>query len=470
MSTVHDGDPPKGSNRDRWLPLVLLALVPFVLLRLGLHPVGDPDTFWHLRAGDHLWGTWQFSGPDPFSRFSTRTWVLHEWLPELALAAAAAVGGLPGVAWLACALIALLFVTVYAVCRTWVPVLPAAILATAAVFGSAASLTPRSQLATFLLLPVVVWAWLRTAQDLRARWWLVPLSWVWACSHGLWVAGLATGAAVTAGLLLDRRVSVRGAARLVAVVVLSFAAGAVTPVGPELLLAPFRVGESTSLISEWNPPSLTSPPVAVTLALVAAVVVLWARRTRPVPWTHVLLFATAVGWTLLYSRTVALGALTAAPLLATLWPVLREDVQPSRRAELVSLGAAVVASLTLAGLVLPSVAAQPLQPHGLDQQLDRLPRGTVVYDEYSVGGWLLWRHPQLAPVIDPRVEVFDLAYVQRHVATLAAGPGWDTAVADSGATYALVPDAAPLSAALLRSGEWTALGTDAGYVLLARNG
>jgi len=167
---------------------------------------------------------------------------------------------------------------------------------------------------------------------------------------------------------------------------------------------------------------------------------------------------------------VALGALTAAPLLATLWPVQREDVQPSRRAELVSLGAAVVASLTLAGLVLPSVAAQPLQPHGLDQQLDRLPRGTVVYDEYSLGGWLLWRHPQLAPVIDPRVEVFDLAYVQRHVATLAAGPGWDTAIADSGATYALVPDAAPLSAALLRSGEWTALGTDAGYVLLARNG
>src|SRR5689334_14424059 len=82
VSTVRDGDPPKGSNRDRWLPLVLLALVPFVLLRLGLHPVGDPDTFWHLRAGDHLWGTWQFSGPDPFSRFSTRTWVLHEWLPE----------------------------------------------------------------------------------------------------------------------------------------------------------------------------------------------------------------------------------------------------------------------------------------------------------------------------------------------------------------------------------------------------
>ncbi|WP_406831783.1 hypothetical protein ABEG17_02910 [Pedococcus sp. KACC 23699] len=456
------------SGRDRWLPLVFLALIPFILLRLGLHPVGDPDTFWHLRAGSHLWGTWQFNGPDPLSQFSSRSWVLHEWLPELGLAAAAALGGLPAVAWLACALIAVLFVTVYVVCRTWVPVLPAAILATAAVFGSAASLTPRPQLVTFVLLPVVVWAWLGTARDLRVRWWVVPLSWVWACSHGLWVAGVVTGAAVTAGLLLDRRLSLQQAARLVGVVALSVVVAALTPVGPGLFLAPMRVSETTSLISEWDPPSLTSPPVAVTLGLLAAVVVLWARRARQVPWTHVLLLAVAAGWTLVYARTVALGALTAAPLLASAWPVREDDVHPSRRAEGVSLTAAVLASLALAAAVLPSLAAQPLQPHRLDQQLDRLPRGTVVYDEYSLGGWLLWRHPQLAPVIDPRVEVFDADYVREHITTLAAGPGWEASVARSGATFALIPQDAPLSAAMLRTGDWAAIGNDAGYVLLTR--
>ena len=468
MSTASRGHGAGRATLDRWLPLLLLALVPFVLLRLGLHPVGDPDTFWHVRAGHQLWDTWQFNGPDPLSQFSTRTWVLHEWLPELLLAAAEALGGLPAVAWLSCALIAVLFTTVYAVCRTWVPVLPATILGTAAVFGSAASLTPRPQLVTFILLPVVVWAWLNTARDLRPRWWLVPLTWVWACSHGLWVAAVVTGGAVTAGLLLDRRLSRREARGPIGVVVLSVVAAGLTPVGPELFLAPLRVGETTSLISEWNPPSVTSPPVAVTMALVAAVVVLWARRGRQVPWTHVLLLAVAAGWTLMYSRTVALGALTAAPLLATLWPLHEDEAHPSRRAEVLALTSAVLASLTVAGLVLPSLAAQPLQPHGLDRQLDGLPTGTVVYDEYSLGGWLLWRHPQLAPVIDPRVEVFDAGYVREHVDTLAAATGWEQSVARTGATYALVPGNAPLSAAMVSSGRWSTLGSDAGYVLLRR--
>lgn len=468
MGTADGGLSARRGHLDRWLPLVLLAAIPFVLLRLGLRPVGDPDTFWHLRAGQQLWDTWQFAGPDPLSRFSQHTWVMHEWLPELAMAGAAAIGGLPAVAWLSCALIAVLFATVHVVCRTWVPVLPAAILATAAVFGSAASLTPRPQLVTFVLLPVVVWAWLRTTQDLRVRWWLIPLTWVWACSHGLWVAGVVAGAAVTAGLLLDRRLSLRQARGHLAVVLLSVVAAALTPVGPELFIAPFRVGESTSLVSEWNPPALTSPPVAVTLALLAAIVVLWARRGRQVPWTHLLLLATAAGWTLLYARTVALGALTAAPLLATVWPVQNGDVQPSRRAEVMTLSAAIVASLAVAGLVLPSLAAQPLQPHRLDQQLDSLPAGTVVYDEYSLGGWLLWRHPDLAPVIDPRIEVFDLDHVREHRDTLAAAPGWDASIDRIGANYALVPDAAPLSSAMLRTGQWSALGSDAGYVLLQR--
>ena len=65
-----------------------------------VQPVGDPDTFWHLAAGDHLRRTWSFSGPDPWSTMSTQPWRLHEWLPELLMSWTQQVFGLAGVSWL----------------------------------------------------------------------------------------------------------------------------------------------------------------------------------------------------------------------------------------------------------------------------------------------------------------------------------------------------------------------------------
>ena len=158
---VRQAQPPKvsgGTFREHLLALTFLAVVPLILLRLTLHGVADPDTFWHIRAGQYLWGNWKFTSPDPWSPFSSRNWILHEWLPELALAAAASVGGLPAVAWLTVATGALLFLFVYLSCRSWAPILPATIASTAAVFGASASLTARPQLASFVLLAVFVGA------------------------------------------------------------------------------------------------------------------------------------------------------------------------------------------------------------------------------------------------------------------------------------------------------------------------
>ena len=54
---------------------------------------------------------------------------------------------------------------------------------------------PRPQLVSIALAAVVTAAWLCSARDLRARWWLVPVTWVWACSHGLWFVGPLVGLA-----------------------------------------------------------------------------------------------------------------------------------------------------------------------------------------------------------------------------------------------------------------------------------
>ena len=180
-----------------------------LLLALSRHAgtgISDPDTTWHVLAGRHLWDTWQFSGPDPFSRFTSGPWVLNQWLPDLLLAGADYVGGLAAVAWLA----QLGRLDRVSPALRHVPATSrqpaAALVAGVAVLGTADSLSPRPQLVGFALLAVTVDAWLRTATDLRPRWWLLAVAYVWACSHGTWVVGVTVGVAAVAGLALDRRV------------------------------------------------------------------------------------------------------------------------------------------------------------------------------------------------------------------------------------------------------------------------
>jgi hypothetical protein len=451
---------------DRLASLTLLALIPMALLRIGLRPVGDPDTFWHIKAGEHLWQTWSFVAPDALSRFSEHPWVLHEWLPELAFFGASSAGGLPAVAWLNCAAIGVLFAVLYLLCRQWVPLMSGAILATAGVFGASASLSPRPQLVTFILLALVTTAWIRTAEDLRPRWWLIPLTWVWACSHGLWFAGVIAGCAAVAGLALDRRLTGRQGLTLALLPIGCAVAGMLTPVGPNLLVAALRIGDATSLVTEWAPPTITSPNVALTLSLALALILLWSRRTRRVSWAHLALLTVAVGWTLLYSRTVALGAVMLPPLLATAWPILEASSSASRRAERVTLWGSVAASLVVAALVLPSLAKAPGMPHDLDKELDKLAPGTVVFDDYSVGGWMLWRHPKLAPVIDPRIEVYDASYVNAYRAAMAVAPGWEATVTSTGADHALLRAGSPLAWALADYAGWVTVATADGYALL----
>lgn len=448
---------------------VLLAVLPVVLLRFTLLPVADPDVFWHVRAGEYLWDTWAFAAPEPWSAFADKTWVLHEWLPELALAGMHSTFGWSGVAWLTAAGVAALFAATYLSCRRWAPVLPSLIATTAAMFGAAASLAPRPQLVSFVFLAVTVYAWLSTAADRRARWWLVPLQWFWACSHGMWFVGVLVGVVVVVGMALDRqpRDALR---RLVTIPVLGAVVAVLTPAGPALLAAPLHVGGMTRFVSEWRAPSLKDPDFVMVILLVALVVVVWARGGRTVRWSTLLLLGLGVAWTVLYARTVALGAVIVAPLAAQALQSLHPDHDVrARRREGRWLTGGIALSLLLAAVALPQVASTPAMPHGLNPALDALPTGTVVFNEYSQGGWLLWRHRQLSVVIDPRTEVYPASYVHAHVAALNAAPGWRGVVAGSGASYALLPESAPLTAALL-DGKWQTVAADGGYVLLRRGG
>ena len=195
-------------GREPALPVTVRRMLPgavVVLLTLWvLRPIQDPDTFWHLAAGDRLRETWAFSGPDPWSNSSTNVWVLHEWLPELLMSWTQQLLGLAGVAWLHSLAVAILALALWVACRRRASLLISAVVMAVTAIAMSGSLTPRPHLVTFILTVVSVDAWLRSARDGRARWWLVPLTWVWACSHGMWFIGIVIGVVTLLGLALDR--------------------------------------------------------------------------------------------------------------------------------------------------------------------------------------------------------------------------------------------------------------------------
>ena len=450
------------------MPFLLVLGLIAVTARRGFRPLGDPDTWWHLRLGDDIWRTWNLTNPAPWTRFATQHWVTTQWLPEVVASRFEHLFGLPGVVWLVCAGFVSITAVLYLVCRREADVLAAAIATGIGLLGMSATMTPRPQLVSFILLLIVTSAWLRTAKDLRPRWWLIPVSWLWACSHGMWFSGIVVGAVVAIGLILDRRTRGRMTLKMLAIPVSSLLVTAMTPVGPQLLLSPIAVGGITQYITEWAPPSIHNLSPAATAVMIAVVAITWARQ-RQIAWTNIGLLLTATCWALVSARTVTLGAAMTAPLMAAaLQSLLRQPTPRMNRLELAALAGGVVACLAVVTLLLPDSVGTPAKvPNGLNASLDRLPAHTVIFNDSVLGGWLLWRHPTLEPIIDGRAEAFPKSQFEGYIKTSQVSAGWQEFLKTTNSTYALVAQGSPLATALDQRLHWRSLGKDDGYVLLA---
>lgn len=431
--------------------------------------MSDPDTFWHVRLGEDILDARSLSSvTQSWSSISSQPWVPTQWLTEVILAVAEDMGGLPAVAWVFTVALVILVLLVHRTARHVADAVPAAFTTGLTILAMSASLSPRPHMATYLLLCMTLLAWLRTIEDLRPRWWLVPLTWLWAMSHGMWFVGPVVGLAVVSGLLLDRRVHPSGVLRLAAVPIGSVLVAALTPVGPALLQAPFAVAGVGAFITEWQPPSFREPGPAVAALMVAAVAVSWSRSTRRVPWTEVTLLMLAAAWILLATRTVALGALIVSPLLAAaLQNALRRDAQDAPRAEFRALQgiAAVIACVTL--FIVPTTASQARNvPSALSGDLNALPAGSVVYNDYKLGGWLRWRHPDLEPVVDGMTEAYSVQHLKDFGRVQAVAADWQDTFDHWQPAAAMVLDRSPVATALVDERGWTVVAKDGEYVLL----
>ena len=452
-----------------WLPLSCLVVVVAGLAYWASSPVDDPDTWWHLRLGEEFRGAWSLADPGALTPFATESWFATQWTLELLASYVEEAGGLSGVSWLAGVGVVLLAIAVYISCRQRGKVASASVATSLCLLGASLSFGPRPQIASFIFAAVVTAAWLRTIDDLKPRWWLIAISWLWACTHGMWFVGVIIGVLVVVGLLMDRRLSCSTAVRLGLIPVLSLMAGALTPVGPKLVLAPFATKRMAEFVAEWQPPNFTEFVPVLALLSIATVVVTWARGPRNA-WSEILLLSLAAGWVLLSYRTIALGVTIAAPLVSgSIQSWLPPDrLLVPRWEPLVGVTAAAMIALGLA-VSSPTRGEAPLE--GLDRisaTLGALPQGTTVYNEYTLGGWLEWRHRNVVPVVDGMTDAYEVDHVAAYAAAGRLEPGWREFIGATGAQYALLMSDSRLAAALVERHEWRDLVQESGYVLLGR--
>ena len=157
------GSQAKPRDHDpRWLVPALALFTIAATVKLGIRQVSDPDTWWHLKTGAYVLSGGSFNGPDPWVPFSSRPFVLTQWLPEVVAQKGYALFGLPAVAWLrAVAMLALISALVWAA-RQAADAVPAIMAALAGLIGTGGSLSERPQLVSFVLLAVTVGAWWKT--------------------------------------------------------------------------------------------------------------------------------------------------------------------------------------------------------------------------------------------------------------------------------------------------------------------
>ncbi|MFC8504255.1 hypothetical protein ACFUC1_18000 [Pedococcus sp. NPDC057267] len=463
-----------------FLATTATGLVFAVALLRGLAPFFEPDVWWHLRVGEHILDSHELYGPDPWARFADKPYMATQWLTEAVAAQVYRWTGLGGVLWLRTVAILAMALLVYAACRRLGGRLPAALASGAAVLGASASLNPRPQLVSFVLFALVLHAWLSTVQDLRPRWWLVPVFWLWACCHGLWMFGILLGV-VTSLALVPRAVRMgtlrTHLTRSAALHAASVAVVALTPLGPRLLLAPFTVaGNAAGVAEEWAPTPVSNAFAITTVGAIVATAVCWLLRPSRRPMWQYAWLGLAVVLTLSMWRLVPLGAILTAPLLCSgLQGVLtgdREGVTRRERRGLVAgvVAAALVAALACVGPHGRTAFGYPEGMRAIDTALDHAAPHSVVMADFGVSGWLLYAHPELTPAADLRMEAYSPAYLARYLDAGNAKPGWQAFVDGVGARYALVERTSAIGDALAHERGWRTVATSAQFVLMAAPG
>lgn len=373
--------------------------------------------------------------------------------------------GLDGVVWLAGVIMLVYAVTVLRACRSQSSLLVSATLTILVLAASTPSLSARPQVLSFVLTAVTVSAWIRTTEDGRARWWLIPLTWLWVLLHGMWLVGISISLVAAVGHVLDGRATWRSRAHVLGVPLGSALAAALTPVGPGIYEAVLLVGSRANYFDEWDPPSLTDLPTMMMMILLMGALLMRLRQGVGL-WATDLILLLGLVWGMYSGRTVPVAAVIAAVLLARYLRPFTPFRSSSRR-ELATLLSAGLCAAAALGVATANQSSDVGRPPWLDARLNSLPEGTPVFSDLQFGGYLMWRYPEVNTLAHGYADMYTTHELDDIILVSNVEAGWDQTLRDLDAEYVLMAPDAALTYALINSAGWRVLEKSDRVLLLA---
>ncbi|HXJ46832.1 MAG TPA: hypothetical protein VNK47_09180 [Candidatus Dormibacteraeota bacterium] len=475
------------SETVKLVALVGLFTLPALLFLRNFY-MSDPDFGWHLRAGEWILSSHAVPYTDPFSVYGAdKPWYDYSWLFDIGFALVYRAFGLAGLVLVEVAFRVAIPAFLFRMARKlelafW----PAAACTALAAYSISSIYAPRPGMFTIIFLAIELEVLLTASLTGKFSrvYWLIPLFAVWASIHiqfvhGLIVLALFAGEPLLNALLRYRPQSEALPAKSWWVVAASFLATLATPYGWHIYSTVFvyagqkRIYET---ITEMLPMNFRQPFhfVLLLLAFAATCALGWSRSLRP---AYLLLFAFAA---VLGFRSIKDSWLLPVVSVALLAVSLRTNAADSDRTPAstmknkLALVICVVAVLAVAwrrydvtnawiemGLAgrYPEAAVRFIEKNRLKGPL---------YNDFTSGGFLIWRLPSIPVSIDGRTNVHGDDRVKAYSDALRGLPGWEKDPDLARANLIIWPAKSPLPALLRCDSRFTQVFADPQAVVFVR--
>lgn len=498
------------------------ALLLLTALSLAMHPLVDPDFGWHLRAGlDLAANGWRMPATDPYSHtVPDWPWVEHAWLAD----------GIIGLIYTGLGAIGpLTLIVVFAIVTAGAFLLAASLapadrthrlLAVAiALYPALPFLGVRTQMITLLGLAVVLWLSKWYLAGHRASLWMLPLVFLlWGNLHGGFTGGLFLLALIIAAEVLKAlglalcpsslrgRVTARIQEPCLSWPAVAWLGGATACSALVTLVNPYgwRLhGEIYASLSdqfmietlhEWQPLSLDTRAGFAYAAYLAALglgLLIFCRRIQPTRWIITGVFAVL---SVLHWRNIPFFLLVSVPLAAELLAAFTGRLtavisrvangirHPRRWLLAVTVGMAMFAGTVGHDLIREAVFSglapaeyfrttdYPIEAiEWIRAHPDRV--GSRMYNDYGLGGFLLWWMPERKVFIDGRMPAWRVGnrwIFYDYVALNHWDPPALGVLEKYGVDWAIMESGSPLDWALARLGGWEEIYGDTKVAIYVR--
>jgi len=413
----------------------------------------------------------------------------HEWLAQVLFALAHRLLGLNGVVLVTALIISTTFTIIFSESLEGnrMPAISLAITTLAAIASSLHWLA-RPHVLTVLFL--AVWTLLlervRHGKD-APTWAFGLLMFLWANTHGAFLAGFVTWGAYLAGELFEvweTRQWANNRLKVWAMIgLISLAATFINPAGFQLWGTSIGFISNRYLVShtqEYMPPDFHIPGTWPFLLMIALSIIVLGSNQKPLPFAHRLLLS---GWAImgLYSaRNIPLFAIIASPILSGIaannlsnssWKVVENNLLKTDKN---LRGAMWIIISVLAALVLMSTPVmrdynrfnKAIFPVDAVNWLEKNPQEGRAFNYFTWGGYLLYRQwPKILVFIDGQTDFYGETLTREYEQIISTSPGWENTLNKYEIQWAIIPTRSNLASVLSVKG-WEALYQDETAVIL----